>query len=1113
MSKPIDSFLNSDPLWFKDAVIYEVHVRAFQDSDGDGMGDFKGLTQRLSYLADLGVTALWVLPFCPSPWKDDGYDISDYNNIHPAYGTLRDFQQFLNEAHRRGIRVISELVLNHTSDQHAWFQRSRRAPAGSKWRDFYVWSDTPEKYQEARIIFKDFEPSNWTWDPIAKSYFWHRFYSHQPDLNFDNPEVRQTMIDAVDFWFDLGVDGLRLDAVPYLYERPGTDCENLPETHAFLRELRAHIDSKYANKMLLAEANQWPEDAVAYFGKGDECQMAFHFPVMPRLFMSTRMGDRYPITDIMQITPQIPESCQWALFLRNHDELTLEMVTDEERDYMYRVYAHDRNMRINLGIRRRLAPLLENDRRRIELMNGLLFSLPGTPVLYYGDEIGMGDNFYLGDRNGVRTPMQWSRDRNAGFSNSNPQRLYLPVVIDPEYHYEAINVENQHSNPNSLLWWMKRLINQRKQSKAFGRGALEFLYPENRRILAFLRTFEEERILVVANLSRVAQACAIPLAQFEGMVPVELFGNTEFPGIGEEPYFLSLGPHAFYWFSLERPRPAPDSLRAPGDVSSIPTFPVSSFDAILTGDNRQDIERYLPHLLRTRRWFQGGERQLAQVAVQDLIPFAESASWLAILRFEFTAGDAELYNILLSVGEGARAGQIAHDAPESVLCHVRTPDGRTGTLYGGSRNPELLEQLLSTVSRRKRFHGENGLLTGAHTTAFRKIWQHDPNLEPSLCKADQSGTSVQFGERFMLKLFRRIEAGKHPELEVGQLLASRAVDLHLARLAGWLEYRDLNGDQYIAGVVHEYVEHETSAWQFTVDHVSTFFENALASESGHVDAALFRESPLLLAANPTPAEAETAMGSYVGSIELLGQRTAELHVALAQSGDADFAPEPLNEFYRLGLYHSLLGTKNRVMQQLAALMPNLATEARADCQQLLDLDRELTSKLQILRDLGSGGKRIRIHGDYNLGQVLFTGKDFYLIDFEGEVERSLGERRIKRSPLRDVAGLLQSLYSASHSSLYGGEVRLVHPDVKEAVLRPIAASWYQWSAVEFVRGYLKVAGVTDLLPSSQAHRAALLDILMLEQALRDIARDAVIRPARVRVPVRAALHLLAVEER
>src|SRR5579884_2531066 len=541
---------DEDPLWYKDAILYELHVRAFLDSNADGMGDFRGLAQKLDYLQDLGVTALWLLPFSPSPWRDDGYDISDYTDVHPAYGTLRDFERFLNEAHRRGLRVITEIVVNHTSDQHPWFQRARRSPPGSRWRDFYVWSDRPDKYKDARIIFKDFETSNWAWDPVANAYYWHRFYSHQPDLNFDSPYVRQAVKEIADFWLEMGVDGFRLDAIPYLYEREGTNCENLPETHQYLRELRQYIDAKHPGRMLLAEANQWPEDAIAYFGAGDECNMAFHFPLMPRLFMAIRMEDRFPILEIMEQTPAIPPNCQWAIFLRNHDELTLEMVTDDERDYMYRVYAHDRQMRINLGIRRRLAPLLGNDRRKIELMNALLFSMPGTPVIYYGDEIGMGDNIYLGDRNGVRTPMQWSADRNAGFSRANPQKLYLPIIIDPAYHYEAINVEGQQNNPHSLLWWMKHLIEQRKQFKALGRGTLEFLRPSNRKVLAFFRRYEDEILLVVANLSRFPQHVELDLGAVNGMTPVELFGRAEFPPIGDQCWPISIGTYGYFSFAL-----------------------------------------------------------------------------------------------------------------------------------------------------------------------------------------------------------------------------------------------------------------------------------------------------------------------------------------------------------------------------------------------------------------------------------------------------------------------------------------------------------------------------------------------------------------------------------
>ena len=527
-----------DPLWYKDAIIYELHVRSFYDSNADGIGDFAGLIQKLDYLQELGVNTLWLLPFYPSPLKDDGYDISDYYNIHPAYGQMADFETFLDEAHRRGLRVITELVINHTSDQHPWFQKARRSAPGSRARDFYVWSDNREKYKGARIIFQDSEYSNWTWDEVAKAYYWHRFYSHQPDLNFDNPAVHKAIFKVVDFWLGMGVDGLRVDAVPYLYEREGTSCENLPETHAFLKELRAHVDSKFKNRILLAEANQWPEDAVPYFGKGDEFHMAFHFPIMPRLFMAIGMEDRFPIVDILRQTPPIPENCQWAIFLRNHDELTLEMVTDEERDYMYRVYANDPNARLNLGIRRRLAPLLNNDRRKLEMMNALLFSLPGTPVIYYGDEIAMGDNIYLGDRNGVRTPMQWSADRNAGFSHANPQKLYLPTITDPGYHYESVNVETQQANPDSFLSWMKRIIALSKRYKAFGRGSIEFLQPENHKVLAFLRRYQGETILVIANLSHLGQQTQLDLTEFTGCRLINLFGPVEFTPVTESKYPL-----------------------------------------------------------------------------------------------------------------------------------------------------------------------------------------------------------------------------------------------------------------------------------------------------------------------------------------------------------------------------------------------------------------------------------------------------------------------------------------------------------------------------------------------------------------------------------------------
>ncbi|HSD10145.1 MAG TPA: maltose alpha-D-glucosyltransferase, partial [Candidatus Binatia bacterium] len=616
-----------DPLWYKDAIFYEARVRSFYDSKGDGVGDFRGFIEKLDYLQDLGVTALWLLPFYPSPLRDDGYDISDYRGIHPDVGTMRDFKRLLDEAHQRGLRVVTEMVINHTSDQHPWFQRARRAPLGSRWRDFYVWSESPEKYRGVPIIFSDFEPSNWTWDPVAHAYYWHRFFAHQPDLNYDNPEVHEAILEALDFWLDMGVDGVRLDAIPYLYEREGTTCDNLPETHAFLAMLRRHVDTRYRDRMLLAEANHWPEDAVAYFGRADQCHMAFHFPIMPRLFMALHMEDRFPIIDILEQTPEIPETCQWALFLRNHDELTLEMVTDEERDYMYRVYAHDSRARVNLGIRRRLAPLLRNDRRRIELMNALLFSLPGTPILYYGDEIGMGDNIYLGDRNGVRTPMQWSPDRNAGFSRANPQRLYLPVIVDPEYHYETVNVESQLNNPHSLLWWTKRLIALRKRHRAFGRGTIRFLSPNNRKVLAFTRHHEGESLLVVANLSRFVQFVELDLSAYKGLAAFELFGRNEFPAIGDQPYLLTLGPHAFYWFSLETPeRASADRTAAAAEVPPPSIDARGNWESVLRGEARKALERALPFHLKRCRWFAGGALAIRSLSIVDHVELAAKPS-------------------------------------------------------------------------------------------------------------------------------------------------------------------------------------------------------------------------------------------------------------------------------------------------------------------------------------------------------------------------------------------------------------------------------------------------------------------------------------------------------
>ncbi|HZT32171.1 MAG TPA: maltose alpha-D-glucosyltransferase [Bryobacteraceae bacterium] len=1097
-----------DPLWYQDAILYEVHVRAFFDSDGDGMGDFPGLTQKLDYLHDLGVNTIWLLPFCASPWRDDGYDISDYNGVHPAYGTLRDFQTFLREAHRRGVRVVTELVLNHTSDQHAWFQRSRRAEPGSRWRNFYVWSDTPEKYREARIIFKDFEASNWTWDPVAKAYYWHRFYSHQPDLNYENPEVRAVMLQAVDFWLDMGVDGLRLDAVPYLYEREGTTCENLPETHAFLRELRRHVEARYRDRMLLAEANQWPEDAIAYFGASDECHMAFHFPLMPRLFMATRMEDRFPITEILQLTPPIPEGCQWALFLRNHDELTLEMVTDEERDYMYRVYAHDRQMRINLGIRRRLAPLLGNDRRRIELMNALLLSLPGTPVIYYGDEIGMGDNFYLGDRNGVRTPMQWSGDRNAGFSRANPQRLYLPVIIDPEYHYESVNVEAQQNNPHSLLWWMKRIIEQRKRSKAFGRGSLAFLYPENRRVLVFVRTYAEERILVVANLSRFVQYAELDLSAFRGLVPTEMIGRNRFPPISEKPYGLSLGPHTFYWFALEAPATAIEA--SVESASPQAAVAVGSWEEAFSERMRPLLSRLLPAFLERLHWLRTGWRSLRTIEILDYVPVPASSIHLLILRASYSEGDPEYYVLPLAATASDAAAPAVRNSPELVLARLAGPEGAEGVLYCAIQDQELWAVLLNAMARRRRLRGEEGELVGSHTRAFRQAWGPDhPALQANPIAGDYNNFPVNYGDRFVLKLLRKVEAGVHPEREVGRLLAEKAADPLVAPLAGAIEYQSRQGDRGTLAVLHAFLKHESDGWGYTMDHLGLFFEHALAAGGAELMDAGPHPPLLSLAETPPPQTALDLMGSYLEMIRLLGRRTAELHAALSgRFDDPDFAPEAFTDFYRHGLYHGMLGQAMRCFEELRAHARRLPAQAQEGARRLLERAAEIRERFQALRDARFRALRIRIHGDYNLRQVLFTGKDFRIIDFEGNVERPLSERRIKRSPLRDVAGMLRSFHYAAHAPLFGEVPGVLTREEYMAPLEQWARYWYEWVGAAFLRGYLDAAEPHGFLPDSPAGLRIVLEAYLLERAITEVRRELRLRPDWARIPILGMLDLL-----
>jgi maltose alpha-D-glucosyltransferase / alpha-amylase len=1097
--------------WYKDAIIYEVHVRAFSDSVTDGIGDFGGLTQKLPYLEDLGVTAVWLLPFCPSPLKDDGYDISDYTDIHRSYGTIKDFQRFMREAKRRGLKVITELVLNHTSDQHLWFQRSRRAPPGSRWRDFYVWSDTPDRYRDARIIFKDFETSNWTWDPIAKAYYWHRFYSHQPDLNWENPEVRKAMFAAMDFWFDMGVDGLRLDAVPYLFESEGTNCENLPETHTALKELRKHVDEKYADRLLLAEANQWPEDAVAYFGTGDECHMAFHFPIMPRLFMGLRMEDRHPITEILRLTPPIPDSCQWAMFLRNHDELTLEMVTDEERDYMYRTYAHDREMRINLGIRRRLAPLLENDRRRIELMNALLLSLPGTPVLYYGDEIGMGDNIYLGDRNGVRTPMQWSPDRNAGFSRANPQKLYLPVNIDPEYHYEALNVETQSNNSHSLLWWMKRMIAQRKQHPAFGRGKMEILFPPNRKILAFVREFEDEKILVVANLSRFTQCVELDLSRHKDSVPVEVFGRNRFPAITEQLYLLSLGPHAFLWFHLQQREQSQESFSISARVEEMPVLTVDPANIFSTA-TCNTIERLLPRMLRTRPWFKNKNRTIRLVRIKDIISLPDTTAHILLAAIEYSDGEPDTIPIPLSLATGEQAATILADKLYGVLVKLQGMPDPQSILYGAIFDRQFNDALLKAMLRRRRIKGEHGDIVGTHTRAFREAWGRvRSNLDPQPQTLDLHKIMVTLGEDFVLNFYREVEAGPNPDREMGEFLTNNTTFSHIARNLGAIDYRVLQDDETeevtTLGTLTSYVRNATDGWAYTLDHLGLFFERALAiAEDDPRMKDLVSGTPLTLASQPVPSIITELLGGYDEIAVLLGRRTAELHVALSSHPEIpEFAPEPFTEFYRHGLYHGFLAQLNKSMDALRQGVEQLSGSAREEATEVLNRRDTLRDRFNALRDTRISGMRTRHHGDYHLGNVLYTGSDFMVANFDGDFSRPMSERRIKRSPIKDVASMIRSFHYVSHAVLFNHVPGIVtSPDVDWRLER-WAKAWYRWVSALFLRGYLETAAAGNCLPGTQEEIKAVLDAYILEKGLIEVEYELEHRPDWVRIPLHGLL--------
>jgi maltose alpha-D-glucosyltransferase/alpha-amylase len=1060
-------------LWYKDAVIYQLHVKAFLDSDGDGVGDLRGLTSKLDYIQELGVNAVWLLPFYPSPLKDDGYDIADYRNVHPRYGTREDFKVFLDEAHKRGLKVITELVINHTSDQHPWFQAARRAPPGSRKRDYYVWSDTDTKYKGTRIIFTDTEASNWAWDPVAKQYYWHRFFSHQPDLNFDNPHVIRAVLKILQSWADMGVDGFRLDAIPYLVEREGTNNENLPETHLVLKQIRAHLDARYQNRMLLAEANQWPEDVRPYFGDADECHMAFHFPLMPRMYMAIAQEDRHPLVEIMQQTPEIPALCQWAIFLRNHDELTLEMVTSRERDYMYRMYAADRQARINLGIRRRLAPLMENDPERIKLMNSLLLSMPGSPVLYYGDEIGMGDNIYLGDRNGVRTPMQWSPDRNAGFSRADPQRLYLPPIMDPIYGYEAVNVEAQQRDPGSLLNWMKRMLSVRKTSHAFGRGALSFLRPGNRKVLAYVRELGEEAILCVANLSRAAQPVELDLKKYRGRIPVEMLGRTPFPPIGDLPYLVTLPAHAFYWFRLTKDATPPDwhkQMLVHEEAPMVVLFDgwVSFFrDRVVPwriGMAEQLRERMeadvLPKFIAAQRWYaQKGEPIQRANIKDDVVWDVGGISWLLAI-VDVKGAD---YFLPLALGWEEDEDHL-HAVSALAVARVRQ-QANVGVMADAMADEGFCRHVVKAIGERKSLATAHGVLRFLPTSAFRAVAGDEvASLTMGALHTQSTNTSVTLGDRLFLKAYRRLRAGLHPELEIGRFLTEVAQFRNCVPLAGAVEYTGTNGETSTVALLQAYVPNQGDAWSYTLAYLERFIES-LREDENH--------------------------GAYLTLIQTLATRTAELHKALAlRSGDAAFEPEPLTA-------QDFEAWRARVRQEAEETL-RMVDRVKGERTRILALiDRCAPPKGQALKT--------RHHGDYHLGQVLVSNNDFLIIDFEGEPSRPLAEARRKHTPLRDVAGMLRSFSYARGSAQMRERTE---PNLEK--LMPALLAWERSTRKAFLEAYGKSIAGSGIHASMDDMRGV-LHLAEMEKLLYELRYETNNRPDWIHIPVQGLTALLGDE--
>ena len=1071
----------TDTQWYRDAVIYQLHVKSFFDANNDGMGDFVGVTAKLDYVKDLGATAIWVMPFYPSPLRDDGYDISDYRGINPSYGVPKDFKAFVKAAHDRGIRVITELVINHTSDQHPWFQKARAAKPGSPARDFYVWSDTDKKYEETRIIFLDTEKSNWTWDEQAQAFYWHRFYSHQPDLNFDNPKVLEAVLDTMRYWLDLGVDGLRLDAIPYLVEREGTNCENLAETHVVLKAIRAAVDKDYPDRMLLAEANQWPEETAQYFGDGDECHMAFHFPLMPRIYMALAQEDRHPITDIMRQTPEIPEGCQWSIFLRNHDEMTLEMVTDKERDYLWQFYAADKRARINLGIRRRLAPLLGNDRRKIELLNSLLLSMPGTPCIYYGDEIGMGDNIYLGDRDGVRTPMQWSVDRNGGFSRADPAKLFLPTIQDPIYGYLAVNVEAQLASPTSMLNWLRRMIIVRKSHRAMGRGSLRFLYPHNRKVLAYVRELDDEQILCVVNVSNAPQAVELDMQEFDGFSLTELTAGSRFPKIGGLPYLLTLPAYGFYWFKME-------SVEEDAQASFVPELftlvATGRLEAMFTAREVAAFEQTAaPNYLKTRRWFAHKGSRIAKIDVHDTAFLREGTRGryaMVMIDVPVAADARQLYFMPLSV-------EFENDEDEALLpfAVARLRRGaRMGLLLDADAVPDFAAAVLASLRREDTIETRDG---GTIRFVASPLLAEEETVDVTHIRrmgAEQSNSSINLDDRMALKIYRRLQPGANPEVEIGRFLTDTAHFMNAPPTLGVVEHVAADGAVTALAVLQRFVRNQGDAWGWTLDVLMRIMDAVAFSSQSNV------------------GTIEQGFDSYTPHMQRLGHRTAEMHKALATpTTDDAFAAEPLTLADVEAAAADARALAKAAFARLAALGPTASENAHVLGERLMARKADCLALIDSCAVEPIGAIKTRIHGDYHLGQVLVVKDDVVIIDFEGEPSRTLAERRAKGTPMRDVAGMLRSFAYAVATARRRISERL--PEISSRLNKELI----EFSEI-FIDSYMESARNSPIWIRDEGTQRRLLVLHTLSKALYEIDYEAGNRPDWIDIPIEGVLTLL-----